>query len=65
MGQIVNQTVPAYRDIDGRLGWRATPSIEMSIAGQNLVHRHHVEFANPATRREAERGVNGKLVWRF
>jgi iron complex outermembrane receptor protein len=65
VGQIVNQTVPAYRDIDGRLGWRATPSVEMSIAGQNLVHRHHAEFANPATRREAERGVNGKLVFRF
>jgi iron complex outermembrane receptor protein len=65
VGEITNQSVPAYRDLDGRLGWQATPAIECSIGGQNLLHAHHAEFGNPATRTEAERGVSGKLVWRF
>jgi hypothetical protein len=65
VGPIVNQTVPAYRELDGRLAWQATRTIEFSMAGQNLLHAHHAEFGIPGTRNEAERGVNGKLVWRF
>src|SRR5712691_1213151 len=65
VGQIANQTVPAYGELDGRLAWQATPAIECSIGGQNLLHAHHAEFGVPATRKEAERGVHGKLVWRF
>jgi hypothetical protein len=29
------------------------------------LHAHHAEFGSPATRKEAERGVYGKVVWRF
>ena len=65
VGQIANQTVPAYGELDGRLAWQATPALECSIVGQNLLHAHHAEFGVPATRKEAERGVYGKLVWRF
>jgi iron complex outermembrane receptor protein len=65
VGQIVNQTVPAYRELDGRLAWQATPALECSIVGQNLLHAQHAEFGAPASRKEAERGVYGKLVWRF
>ena len=32
---------------------------------QNLLHARHAEFGAPATRKEAERGVYGKLVWRY
>jgi iron complex outermembrane receptor protein len=62
---IANQTVPAYGELDGRLAWQATPAVECSIVGQNLLHAHHPEFGPPATRKEADRGVYGKLVWRF
>jgi iron complex outermembrane receptor protein len=65
VGHILNQTVPAYRELDGRLAWQASRTVECSIAGQNLLHTHHPEFDVPGTRKEAERGVNGKLVWRF
>jgi iron complex outermembrane receptor protein len=65
VGQIANHTVPAYRELDGRLGWQATRMVELSIAGQNLLHAHHAEFGVPATRIEATRGVSGKLIWRF
>jgi iron complex outermembrane receptor protein len=65
VGHILNQSVPAYRELDGRLAWQATRTVEISLAGQNLLHGHHAEFDVPGTRKEAERGVNGKLVWRF
>jgi iron complex outermembrane receptor protein len=65
VAQIVNQTVPAYGELDGRLAWQATPALEWSIVGRNLLHARHAEFGVPATRKEAERGVSGKLVWRF
>jgi iron complex outermembrane receptor protein len=65
VGQIANQTVPAYGELDGHLAWQATPALEWSIGGQNLLHAHHAEFGPPVTRKEARRGIYGKLAWRF
>jgi iron complex outermembrane receptor protein len=65
VGQIANQAVPAYSELDGRLGWQATKTLECSIVGQNLLHGHHAEFGAPATRKEIERGWYVKLAWRF
>jgi iron complex outermembrane recepter protein len=65
IGQIVNQRVPAYRELDGRLAWQVASALECSLVGQNLLHRHHAEFGVPATRNDAERGAYGKLTWRF
>jgi iron complex outermembrane recepter protein len=65
VGQIANQAVPAYSELDGRLGWQATKTLEWSIVGQNLLHDHHAEFGAPATRKEIERGAYVKLAWRF
>jgi iron complex outermembrane receptor protein len=65
VGSIANQTIPAYRELDGRLAWHVTPALECSLVGQNLLHAHHAEFGAPATRKEAERGVYGNLLWRF
>ena len=62
---IPNQAVPAYSELDGRLGWQATKTLEWSIVGQNLVHDHHAEFGAPATRKEIERGAYVKLAWRY
>jgi iron complex outermembrane receptor protein len=65
VGQIANQTVPAYGELDGHLAWQATSALECSLTGQNLLHPHHAEFGAPAMRNEVKRGVYGKLVWRF
>jgi iron complex outermembrane receptor protein len=65
VSRIANQSVPAYGELDLHLAWRPTPKLEFSIVGQNLLHRHHAESGNPATRQEIERAVYGKALWRF
>jgi iron complex outermembrane receptor protein len=65
VSRIENQQVPAYGELDVRLGWRPRPELEFSIVGQNLLHDHHAEFGNVAMRREIERGVYGTVLWRF
>jgi iron complex outermembrane recepter protein len=65
VGQIVNHAVPAYGEADGRLAWQATPRLECSVVGRNLLHAHHAEFGALATRKDLERSVSGNVVWRF
>ena len=65
VSRIANQSVPAYAELDVRLAWRPSPRLEFSIVGQNLLHDHHTEFGAPAARQEIERGVYGKVLWRF
>lgn len=58
--------VPKYTDMNLRLGWQATRQLELSVAGQNLLHKHHPEFGVPdPTRVEILRAVYGKVSWRF
>ncbi|MDQ3566064.1 MAG: TonB-dependent receptor [Pseudomonadota bacterium] len=70
VSRIDNQQVPAYGELDVRLGWRPSPELEFSIVGQNLLHDDHAEFGAlttriETTRREIERGVFAKVLWRF
>ncbi|MGH8562809.1 MAG: TonB-dependent receptor domain-containing protein [Gammaproteobacteria bacterium] len=70
VSRIDNQQVPAYGELDVRLGWRPSPELEFSMVGQNLLHDEHAEFGalttlGEITRREIERGVFAKLLWRF
>jgi iron complex outermembrane recepter protein len=59
--------VPAYTRVDTRFGWRARESLELSVAGQNLLTPRHLEFFDGVqvhpTR--VERSVVGKITWRF
>jgi iron complex outermembrane receptor protein len=58
--------VPAYAELDARIGWRASPSWELSLVGQNLLHAQHQEFrlASP-TIEEFQRGAYVRLLWRY
>ena len=64
-------TVPAYAEMEVRLAWHATKSLELSIVGQNLLHDQHAEagFAGPSlqppTQEQIVRSVFGKIAWRF
>ncbi len=59
------QSLPAYTELDLRLGWQPRPTWDLSILGQNLLHPHHAEFNSPPGRREIERSVNARATWRF
>jgi iron complex outermembrane recepter protein len=65
VSSIANQNVPAYSELDLRLAWRATSTLEFSVIGQNLLNDHHGEFGSTASRQEIERSVYGKVTWRF
>lgn len=60
--------VDAYSTFDLRLGWRPHADLELSLVGQNLLEETHVEFAPeiiPTHPTAAERGLYGKVAWRF
>jgi iron complex outermembrane receptor protein len=66
IGEIARRQVPAYTELNARLTWQPTAKVDLSIVGENLLHRRHTEFGAPgATRREIERGVYGMVEWRF
>ena len=58
--ELPSPAVDSYTELDLRLGWHATEALELSLAGQNLLHASHAEFG-PATafREEVERGWYG------
>jgi len=35
---------PSYVELDGRIGWNVSKSLEISLRGLDLLHRNHVEF---------------------
>lgn len=60
--ELPSPPVPAYTELDLRLGWRFNPELEAAIIGRNLLHSHHAEFG---TTREVARTVYAKLTWNF
>ncbi|HPE05094.1 MAG TPA: TonB-dependent receptor [Thauera sp.] len=54
--------------LDMRLGWKASRDLEISIVGQNLLDRRHLEAINeplPSILTEIERGVYLRADWRL
>ena len=66
VGELPNPSVPAYAELNGRVGWRATPHFELSFAAQDLLHDHHPEFGALAPRRvEFERSLRVLGIFRY
>jgi iron complex outermembrane receptor protein len=69
VGGIDEIQVPAYARVDARLAWRPRPRIELSVVGQNLFDRRHVEFGgagtNLAQSSEVRRTAYGGMTWHF
>ena len=58
--------VPGYFELDTRLGWHISRNLEVSVAGQNLLHDHHAEAGYPGpTQEQIVRSVYGKVTWEF
>src|SRR3989449_2450068 len=65
LSEIANQQVPAYAELDARLGWQPVAALELSVAGRNLLHERHTEFGTLTTLRRIERGGYGMAQWHF
>ncbi len=57
--------VPAYLELDARIGWSPSPRWEISVTGQNLLNAHHAEYGDPTMRHQVERRIFGMLQWSF
>jgi iron complex outermembrane recepter protein len=58
--------VPAYAELDLRLGWTVRTGWELSFMGQNLLNDTHAELFSPgAPRYEFERAAHVRSTWRF
>jgi iron complex outermembrane receptor protein len=60
--------IDSYVQLDIRIAWRPIRNLELAIIGQNLLDDRHAEFRPSfiATQQaEIQRGVYGKVTWRF
>ena len=59
--------VPSYTRLDTRVGWRPNDTVELSIAGQNLLTPHRFEFLDGLGIQptQVQRSVVGRVEWRF
>ena len=62
VGQLPNPRVPEYVELNARLGWHVSDTLEISLSGFNLLHGHHVEFT-PGD--EIRRNFFLETRWRF
>jgi iron complex outermembrane receptor protein len=65
VGRLSNPQVPSYTELNGRLGWRALPNLDLSLVAVNALDRDHVEFGAPAQRAVFEPGYFVKATWAF
>lgn len=65
---VPDHQIPRYITLDTRLAWRPIQSLELSVIGQNLLDSQHPEFDSDfilTKPGQVERGVYGKIEWRF
>lgn len=60
-----NPAVPAYREMDMRLAWRASPRLTVALNGRDLLHDSHPEYGDAASRGEIRRSVSLGATWSF
>ena len=66
IGELRGKRTPGYRELDARFGWQATPRLNLSLIGRDLLHRRHAEFVSGTTeRRFFQREVLGRVTWDF
>jgi iron complex outermembrane receptor protein len=64
IGALPSPKVPAYVEAEARLGWHATENLEFWIAGFNLLHERHIEFAgSTGGPRRIERSAYAGVRW--
>jgi iron complex outermembrane receptor protein len=64
VGALPSPALRSYYEADVRCGWRVSPVWDLSISGQNLVHKEHLEFAT-SSGEYITRSVLAESRWRF
>jgi iron complex outermembrane recepter protein len=68
VGHLPALLVPSYTRLDTSLTWQPRERLSFSVAGQNLLQDHHVEFNSSrqtVLSSLVKRSVYAKFVWRF
>ncbi len=63
--ELAHGSVPAYTELDLGLRWQMRPTVDLFLAGQNLLDSRHPEFGELPDRPEVVRGVYASLTWRW
>jgi iron complex outermembrane receptor protein len=63
VGALPDPALPAYTDMNARLGWRIRETLQLALSGFNLLHSRHLEFPAPYGE-EIPRNVMLQLQWR-
>jgi iron complex outermembrane recepter protein len=64
IGELPARTIGGYQTSDARIGWRLNEQFDLSLAAQNLLQRHHAEFAHdPGPPVEIPRSLFLGLTW--
>jgi iron complex outermembrane receptor protein len=63
VGALPDPRVPAYTALDLRLGMQVTPTLSLSLVGQNLLDARHVEFESAPSPSVIERRLAVRAVW--
>ncbi len=65
VASLPHPVVPGYVELDTRLGWNVTKSLQLSLAGFNLLHARHTEFLEGGVSTEVPRSVLAQARIRF
>jgi iron complex outermembrane receptor protein len=67
IGRLPNPLIPNYVELNSRLAWKITKSLELSVSGFNLLHAHHLEYEEDGQTigDEVERSYFVETKWRF
>lgn len=68
VGDLPAINIPAYTELDARLGWSLSRDLEFSLVGQNLLHASHAEYTSDlisTAPTRIPRGLYARLQWKF
>ena len=65
VSRLQSPVVPAYTELNARIGWRMDPRLELSLAAMNLLDREHAEFGGANARATFGRSVLARATWAF
>jgi iron complex outermembrane receptor protein len=63
VGELPDPAQDAYYELSARLAWAASPSLEFSLSGFNLLDRRHHEYPAP-TANAVLRSVVAEVHWK-